>query len=299
MLTERAFKIEGVYEELQPKASAMLCSQVMKQRHTETGDSIYPLPCRSWGCEYCQPKRRRQLIAMAIAGCPNKMLTLTVNTSVGESPIERRRMLHQAWVILRKRMARRLGVKNIPYMAFVEKTQQGEPHLHILLRCGYIPFKWYSANMRKLIKAPHVWINKLRSDKRAAYYVTKYVTKEPAQFGKLKRYWQSADYNTDKEKAGRSKVFTRDYDRIIRDRYNNLVEERLKQGWALKPKKDGWVDFVSPRHAVGLKGYVYYSYGRGCLCVSDRDNGPSATIDMDERPRGATGDWETLGHERA
>lgn len=276
-----------------------MCSQVMKQRHTETGDSICPLPCRSWGCEDCQPKRRRQLIAMAIAGCPNKMLTLTVNPSVGESPIERRKMLHSAWVILRKRMARRLKVRRIPYMAFVEKTENGEPHLHILLRCKYIPFKWYSTNMRKLIKAPHVWINKLSSQKRAAYYVTKYVTKAPAQFGRLKRYWQSSDYNTEKEKKESNRVFKRDYDHIIRQRYSDLVDERLKQGWALKPMANGWVDFVKPRNAINLKGYVYYSYELGHLAITERDSGPTSRGCAAERPRGEMGGLETLGHERA
>lgn len=237
----------------------MFCASILLQKETKTGDRIKPLPCRSWSCENCWPKRRKQLIATAIAGAPNKMLTLTVNPSVGDSPIDRRRRLHEAWVILRKRMARRMKVKHIPYIAFVEKTQAGEPHLHILLRCGYIPFKWYSANMRKLLKAPHIWINKIGSVKRAAFYVTKYCTKAPAQYGTMKRYWQTRDWVTNKDRDSIRKVFTREYDYRIRERYSSFVERRLNNGWALKPLKDDWIDFVSPRNAVNLDGYVYFS----------------------------------------
>jgi hypothetical protein len=246
----------------------MFCSILSLQKETGTGDKLKPLPCRSWHCEHCWPKRKRQLIAMALAGCPNKMLTLTVNPAVGNSPDHRRVLLHKAWVVLRKRMARKLRVKNVPYMAFVEKTEAGEPHLHILLRCNYIPFKWYSANMRKLLRAPHVWINKISTATRAAYYVTKYCAKAPAQFGKLKRYWQSANYTTRKDKENIKKVFTREHDFKLFERYSEIVDRRLKAGWALKPLKDGWVDFIRPSKMTPRDGYVYYSYATSELRIA-------------------------------
>jgi len=151
--------------------------------------------CRSWGCEVCGPKRRKQLQALAGSGLPTRFVTLTVNPSFGESPDERLRTLAHAWRLVVKRYRREHGKDSLEYLAFVEATKAGEPHLHILIRSEWIDQRWLSTAMDELITAPIVDVRKLKSLREAIHYVTKYVTKAPARFGASKRYWKSANYD--------------------------------------------------------------------------------------------------------
>jgi hypothetical protein len=202
----------------------VLCSEVQLFRQGDGFEDVKPLPCNRWTCEYCQPRRRRQLLAIAAAGEPNKFLTLTVSPNVGNSPLNRRNLLHDAWKRLVKRVLRQFalapdrrwkltakirparaeaivraitaktpqrGCDKLPYMAFLEATAAGEPHLHILLRCPFIPQDWIAEQMAALIGSPICDIRQIGSTRAAVTYVTKYVTKAPAQFGNTKRYWIS------------------------------------------------------------------------------------------------------------
>jgi len=169
----------------------VLCSELQL---VKTGDGfvdILPLPCNRWSCDYCAPRRRAALVHEAAAGEPNKILTLTVSPKVGTSSYERRVMLHDAFKKLVKRIKRRFAWRSLPYMAFIERTAAGEPHLHVLLRCGFIPQRWISEQMSDLICSPVVWIEAIKNTRHAVRYVTKYVGKAPAQFGQLRRYWVS------------------------------------------------------------------------------------------------------------
>jgi len=155
------------------------------------------LHCRSWKCDCCGPERRAQVIATVIAGQPNRFLTLTVNPAYGSSPEERRGMLANALKLLVKRLHRWRPGATFEYFAVVEKTLRGEPHLHIALRGPYIPQKLISSIMDELIHAPTVDIRKVDKPHRAAYYLAKYLTKAPEQFGTFKRYWKSRNWEVD------------------------------------------------------------------------------------------------------
>lgn len=156
-----------------------------------------PLVCRSWGCDYCQPMRRSKLMAQAASGEPTRFLTLTVNPHIGETPAERLRLLAAAWRNTVKRLRRRFEGKPIEYLAVVEETKAGEPHLHILLRSPYIEQRYISSCMAEMIQSPIVDIRRIRSQKQVISYVAKYITKAPAQFGTAKRYWSSQGYEVD------------------------------------------------------------------------------------------------------
>jgi len=151
--------------------------------------------CRSWGCEVCSPRRRKQLQALAASGLPERFVTLTVNPAVGDSPEERLKLLAHAWRLAVKRYRREHGKDSLEYIAFVEATKAGEPHLHILVRSGWIDHDWLSSVMGELINAPVVDVRKLKGLAQAVWYVTKYVTKAPARFGASKRYWTSSNYD--------------------------------------------------------------------------------------------------------
>jgi len=155
---------------------------------------IRPLYCRSWGCEVCAPRRRTGLMAKAAAGNPSRFITLTVNPRIGENPDARLLLLANAWRNTCKRIKRRWPDKPFSYLAIVESTKAGEPHLHILWRGPYVPQKFLSDCMAELIESPIVDIRKIKGLKEVIRYVAKYVTKNPHHFGTGKRYWSSQDW---------------------------------------------------------------------------------------------------------
>lgn len=224
----------------------MLCSEIQLVKSDYGGEDVLPLACNRWSCPYCGPKRRRRLMAMAANGLPTRMLTLTVSPAVGSSPLERRQLLHDAWKKLTKRIMRKEGWKQLHYMAFVEKTKRGEPHLHILLRCGYISQKWISAQMRDLVGAPFVWISLIRNAEHAVRYVAKYVTKEPAQFGSLKRYWRSRWYTQEVSSTHEKQPFDRWTTDVVRASYSETSQNRIRQGWTVETLENGWLRWWRP-----------------------------------------------------
>lgn len=175
----------------------MFCREWTLVKSTDSARLAKPLTCKSWGCEYCQPTRRAQLMAKAASGLPNRFLTLTCNPAYGDSPYHRLRLLSHAWNVIVKRLRRVYGVAGVQYLAVVEATKRGEPHLHILLRSPFIPHDMLSQAMDELTHAPVVDIRKIRNTAEVVRYVAKYVAKRPAQFGTAKRYWQSKDYEPD------------------------------------------------------------------------------------------------------
>jgi len=171
-----------------------LCREWTLVKHEPETRRARPLKCRSWGCEQCRPDRKAQLLARAAAGSATRFLTLTVNPSVGSSPAERLRMLSHAWRTVVKRIRREHGHDSCEFLAVVEETKKGEPHLHILLRSVYLPQKFLSDAMNELISSPIVDIRKIRNRREVINYVAKYIAKAPAQFDGSKRYWTSKNW---------------------------------------------------------------------------------------------------------
>jgi hypothetical protein len=173
----------------------MMCHEWTLVKSNGRQARLISLPCKSWTCEHCAEQRRKMLIAEAMAGRPTTFITLTSNPRQPGTPTSRRILLAWAWNVIVKRAKREFGIKTLPYFVVCEKTKAGEPHLHILARAPFIPQRWLSAAMAELTNAPICDIRRVNSASHAAAYVAKYVGKEPAQFGKLKRYWKSQDYS--------------------------------------------------------------------------------------------------------
>ena len=246
----------------------MYCSQYQLRRQGQDYEDIKPLPCRSWRCEHCAPGRRAQLMAIAASGRPTSCLTLTVNTDTGSNPQQRYTMLHNAWKILVKRIIRQYKqaacnrwllnteegyeyqeiksyrmtrrvlpktIKTLNYMAFIEETQKGEPHLHIMLRSGYIPQRWLSQQMNELLQSPIVWIERVKGAKRAIAYVCKYVTKAPAQFGKGRRYWVSRKYRVIGRENPTAPIMSRTNSQLVVQQFTELLTEIRRRGLFVIP----------------------------------------------------------------
>lgn len=156
--------------------------------------TAHPLRCRCWSCEYCRPWRKAQLVAEAKAGKPQSFITLTSNPHSGDTPSDRAMALVDAWRHIVRELRRMERFKRLQYIVVMERTERGEPHLHILARMPYLSQKWLSEQMRKLTGAPIVDIRRVKSADAAARYVAKYVGKNPYIFQGCKRYWKSLDY---------------------------------------------------------------------------------------------------------
>lgn len=158
------------------------------------------LKCRSWRCDSCNPMRVAQLRRLAMSGHPMTFITLTVNPHNFDSPEDRARRLADAWRKTVKAACRKYQYKTIEFLAVFEKTKAGEPHLHILSRVKWLDQGWLSARMNEYIGAPIVDIRRIDNAGRAAAYISKYLGKDPHQFGTCKRYWTSRNWDMEQDK---------------------------------------------------------------------------------------------------
>lgn len=178
------------------------CSNTLVNSH-RVHVTLFPMACRSWGCPDCGPKRAARLAKDIEAGKPNTFITLTVNPSVGADPAERMAMLADAWRRVRRKAKKVWRNGTLAFFAVVERTAQGEPHLHIAARCEWIGQRWLSDQMKALLDAPVCDVSRVRSKKGVAKYISKYLSKDPVKFGTAKRYWKSQDWlsGTDRDKT--------------------------------------------------------------------------------------------------
>lgn len=172
----------------------MLCGEASLVNHHAEGGVAISMRCRAWTCEHCAPRRRAELIRLACTGNPTRLITLTVSPGVGTSPAHRASLLARAWRIVVARAKRQLKLKSLEYLAVFEATKRGEPHLHILVRSGYIPQAWLSQQMQDVLGSRIVDIRRINNGTHAARYVAKYIGKSPHRFATCKRYWQTRYY---------------------------------------------------------------------------------------------------------
>lgn len=185
------------------------------------------LRCRSWNCKSCAPERKRELIAKAIAGQPQRALTLTSRRAEGQTPEQAARALSRAFRLIIKRTRRKYGANSFEFIAVFEATKLGWPHLHVLQRGSFIPQEQLSAWMQELIDSPVVWIEYLHNPKHAARYMAKYIGKAPGKFGTLKRYWQSKSYDENREWKERAPIAWQIEQRSV----VSFVQAHRNAGW--------------------------------------------------------------------
>lgn len=179
----------------------MLCSEAIMVNQGQNEGHATLLRCKRWSCELCNPFNHRRIKRAAREGLPTTFLTLTVNPSRYATPDEAARDLKNAWLNLRRRMQRSFGMERPPFIAVFEATKKGWPHLHILMRCRFIPQRWFSAAMRDMIGAPIVDVRFIQDVGRVAAYVAKYISKAPEAFAHCKRWWRSKDYQVEKDEC--------------------------------------------------------------------------------------------------
>lgn len=218
----------------------MICSEAILVNTGDLESHATLLRCKRWSCEICRPFNHKTIKRKAREGRPNVFLTLTVKPSRYETPDAAARDLKKAWVNLRRQMRREHGVEGPPFIAVFEETKAGWPHLHILMRCKFIPQEWYSDTMGRLIGAPIVHVRFVPDLGRVAAYVAKYISKAPEAFKGCKRWWRSHDFQLDEEERESFKRFS-PYVSEINKTLSQYVHDLCTNGWMVEERTESYV----------------------------------------------------------
>lgn len=257
-----------------------------------------PLPCRTWRCTFCARRLRSGIMQLAASGQPTRMLTLTCSPTAEPDAALARQLLHRSWRALRLKIARELAkppgerwrarLKNqanlkarglqsatggqrqasppsLQYFAVVERHKSGRPHLHILLRCDFIPQAWLSAEMNRLAGSPIVDIRPVHGTKQAAAYVAKYIGKAPARFGSARSYWYTRDWAPPSPNDQPNPTTQQLFFSTRRANWSETVAEVEWQRPVIDVTADGWFSTTpraSPFGAVVVHGRFAPIYPR-------------------------------------
>ncbi len=209
----------------------MLCTENTLVKIEPHRLTAAPMRCKRWTCEICAPMNTKELKRKARRGAPTTFLTLTVNPNSYEGPHERAEALKGAWRKVVRRIKKQYGYAQLPYLCVFERTKAGEPHLHIMCRVRWIGQQWLSDQMRREIDAPIVDVRRIRSARRAAAYVAKYVAKAPEKWQGCKRWWRAKCYDIPQD-GDDPEPGSQVHEWLIR----HMRAEMLVQLWAM----DGW-----------------------------------------------------------
>ena len=225
------------------------CTPDVSVKREGAGGKVIPVRCKRWSCPHCAIVNRQRVIMFAKGGEPTAMMTLTVSTRNYDTPDEAAEDLKRGLVALRKRITRRWPNERMPFIAVFEQHKSGWPHLHLLIRCRFMPVEWLRECWTEITGSWNVNITKIDKG-RAGHYVAKYIGKDLHSFAHCKRWWRSHDYD-------------------LQDR--ELTEEELRalRGWSR-------MNAEPDRMALALKhiGCILTVDGAGRITYHDPPTGP-------------------------
>ncbi len=177
----------------------VLCTERSLVKHDRSLIVVKPLRCKCWGCDHCVHQKRRDLWHKAVKGKPRIFLTLTMAPTPGSTPDNQARALVQHFRAMRQYLMRKLKRKSPTFLAVVEAHKSGWPHLHILIRSGFIDRRVIKAWWEARTGSWNVDIKLARNPRQVASYVSTYISKNPGKFEKVKRFWCSQDWDPPKK----------------------------------------------------------------------------------------------------
>lgn len=219
----------------------MFCAEWCLVKHQNPQIEVIPLRCKCWHCDECRPMRAAGVVRDANAGKPNLFVTLTSRRRPGRSPDAAARALARAWRQVRAEYLKIHGKHSLPFLAVFEATKKGWPHIHIVARCKWLDQKKLSKRMGQLIGAPVVGVERIKHKSHIAYYVTKYIGKNPHRFTGVKRYWRSLDYFFPVEPVRPEDDDPWDYWDIVRFTWRTEVARLERQGYTAVYSRNGAV----------------------------------------------------------
>ncbi|MBA7537072.1 hypothetical protein ES705_29338 [subsurface metagenome] len=158
-------------------------SSIVGQSPTRDEAIIIPLPCKSWDCPNCGPKKRHAWIYRLASGQPEREITLTCPVGKFLTPELAALKMKLAWGKLVLKIRKQWGP--FEYALVWELTKKGVPHCHILCRGSYIAQKWLSKQWEKLGIGPIVYIKSVKGDKLHAAHACKYLAKSNGQTARI------------------------------------------------------------------------------------------------------------------
>lgn len=141
-----------------------------------------PTLCGAWQCPRCGPMRMRRARALALAGKPERIITLTTRPKPGWSLEASVRWFRKRWSLLLARIRRHFG--KFEYMQVTELHRSGWPHMHILTRGCYIPQRMLARWWIELTGSFKVHIQKVAKTWKGIAEATKYCLKTARAFHK-------------------------------------------------------------------------------------------------------------------
>jgi hypothetical protein len=133
--------------------------------------------CGRRACTQCGEKRRKLLVARAAAGDPSRTLTITLPVGLYKTQSEGCDAIRKALRELAHYWRKRHGPGSMEYAAFIELTEKGTPHAHVLLACKYIDQAFLSRFFEEHGCGRIAHIRKVGDRRHAARYAAKYVSK--------------------------------------------------------------------------------------------------------------------------
>lgn len=224
-----------------PWATMVLCTERSLVKHDGQSLHLRPLRCKCWGCDHCVHMKRRDLWHKAVKGKPRLFLTLTMAPIEGSTPEQQARDLVVHFRMMRQFLMRRLKRRSPTFLAVVEAHKSGWPHLHILVRSGFIHHRlirdWWKARTGSF----QIDIRLAKGERQVASYVSKYVSKNPAKYEHVKRFWCSQDWDPPKEERPQLKGEEFTWWEVYPSRPTTVAKMAFQDGARIAFKNDCWV----------------------------------------------------------
>jgi len=189
-----------------------VCGKFTVTGPDDSGQTTYVrLPCKTWACPKCGPKKVRRL-QRAIAKTAQELdltrfLTLTLDPKSIPEGVDQLKYLREVWRKFCVYLAREFG-RTATYISVPEFHRSGVPHLHVLVD-QYIRQQWISETWESLGGGRICYIKRVHDIHRVSHYVSKYFTKGmilSAPFG-VRRYTTSRNIRLFERKQGKTGWF--------------------------------------------------------------------------------------------
>jgi len=223
-----------------------MCGRQFVYQKTETHARVITLRCRSWTCPKCKPRRQKQLRYQALSGKPITFITLTCRPDLHASPGDAARAMSRAWRAARRAIEAKYGQRKGEYLTVVEATEKGWPHLHVLTTRPWIDQAWLSHLWKQLTGAPIVDVRRVKNDRMAASYVSKYLGKAPHRFIGCKRYYFTRGYKPAKTQLEQPCDWSLGSSELLNGDGLHLVVALQMSGFSRLQATEGYWLFATP-----------------------------------------------------
>lgn len=136
---------------------------------------VISVGCRRWACSFCGRRRVAQLARRVEEAAPSRLVTLTVDPKLWESPRDAYDGTRRALGPFTRAM-RRSG--EFEYLRVLELTKRGWPHYHLMVRSGYRYYGDISRTWAELTGARVVDVRAIKKRDSVYWYLVKYLAKQ-------------------------------------------------------------------------------------------------------------------------